>query len=191
MERPPGMRTCLYDANQLEAVVGAMARQLAARVSVTDPLALVGILRRGAPLADRLAAALARSQGFPAPLRLDLSIKRYADDLTLLYPETRFDEDAAHRSLDLSQHDVVVVDDVLYTGHSLLRAVSYLAAKRPRRLLLAVLADRCVAELPVAADVVGLRLQVAPTDVIECNVPPYEPDFRIELLRPVRRLDAS
>lgn len=191
MERPPGMRTCLYDGNQLEAVVGAMARQLAACVSVTDPLALVGILRRGAPLADRLAAALARSHGFPAPLRLDLSIKRYADDLTLLFPETRFDEDAAHRSLDLSQHDVVVVDDVLYTGHSLLRAVSYLAAKRPRRLLVAVLADRCVAELPVAADVVGLRLQVAPSDVIECNVPPYEPDYRIELLRPVRRLDAS
>ena len=48
----------------------------------------------------------------------------------------------------------------------------------------AVLADRCVAQLPVHADIVGIRLQVAPGDVVECNVPPYEDELRIELLRP-------
>lgn len=191
MERPPGMRTCLYDTSQLGPVMDAMARQIAARVGAAEALALVGILRRGAPLADRLAEALVRSHGFPAPLRLDLSIKRYADDLTLLFPDTRFDENAAHRSLDLSGRSVVIVDDVLYTGNSLLRAVSYLAPKRPRALLVAVLADRCVASLPLHADVVGLRLAVAPTDVIECNVPPYEPEFRIELLRPERNGPAA
>lgn len=186
MERPPGQRTCLYDKAQLERVVEAMGRQLAALVDEPEALVLVGILRRGAPLADRLAGVLASRHGFPPPMRLDLSIKRYADDLSLLFPDTRFEENAAHRSLDLSDRCVVIVDDVLYTGHSLLRAVTYMASKKPRVLRVATLADRCVAALPLHADVVGLRLAVAPTDVVECNVPPYEPDFRIELLRPER-----
>jgi pyrimidine operon attenuation protein/uracil phosphoribosyltransferase len=47
----------------------------------------------------------------------------------------------------------------------------------------AVLVDRCISRQPVHADIVGLRLQVAAGDVIECNVPPYEEQFRIELLR--------
>ena len=47
----------------------------------------------------------------------------------------------------------------------------------------AVLADRHVAQLPIRADVVGVHLQVAPPDVVECHVPPYEPLFQIELLR--------
>jgi pyrimidine operon attenuation protein/uracil phosphoribosyltransferase len=49
-----------------------------------------------------------------------------------------------------------------------------------------VLADRCASQLPVHADIVGMRLEVAPGDVVECNVPPYEADLRIELLRPRR-----
>ena len=48
---------------------------------------------------------------------------------------------------------------------------------------MAVLADRGAARLPVRADVLGLRLDIAPPDVIECNVPPYEPEFKIELLK--------
>lgn len=183
MERPSGLRTCLYDETQLELVIDDMAQRLAERLDGAGPLAVVGILRRGAPLADRLVAAMSRTGGLATPLRLDLKIKRYADDLTLLHPETRMDEPAGQAELDLAGYSVVVVDDVLYTGNSMLRAVAWLAQRRPRRILVATLADRCVAQLPIHADVVGVRLQVAPQDVVECNVPPYEPRFRIELLK--------
>ncbi|MDY0012670.1 MAG: phosphoribosyltransferase family protein [Rhodocyclaceae bacterium] len=183
MERPPGTRTSLYDTLQLEGVMANMARQAAPLLAGREKVALVGILRRGAPLADRLADALVARHGLPRPLRLDLAIQRYADDLTLLHPETRLTEDARHAHLDLTGHTLLVVDDVLYSGHSLLRAVEYLARKQPAEIRVAVLADRCVARLPLVADVVGVRLQVAPPDVVECNVPPYEPGFRIELLQ--------
>ncbi|WP_407280277.1 phosphoribosyltransferase family protein [Aromatoleum evansii] len=183
MERPRGLRTCLYDETQLELVLAEMAQRLATRLDRADPVAVVGILRRGAPLADRLVAALQRHYGVPPPMRLDLRIKRYEDDLTLLHPETRLDENEAQRSLDLKDYTVVVVDDVLYTGNSMLRAVAWLAQKQPRQIIVVTLADRCVNRLPIHADVVGVRLQVAPSDVVECNVPPYEPTFRIELLK--------
>ncbi|MCE1243112.1 phosphoribosyltransferase family protein [Oryzomicrobium sp.] len=186
MERPAGTRTCLYSPAQLEAVVAAMAARLAPLVAGRPRLGMVGILRRGAPLADRLAAALV-GLGVAPPLRLDLAIKRYADDLTLLHPDTRFTEQAGQAELDLAGYTLVVVDDVLYTGHSLLRAVGYLAAKGPAEIRVAVLVDRGVARLPLRTDVAGLRLDVAPPDVVECNVPPYEADFRIELLQLERR----
>jgi pyrimidine operon attenuation protein/uracil phosphoribosyltransferase len=79
---------------------------------------------------------------------------------------------------------VLVVDDVMYRGHSLLRAVEYLAGKQPAEICTVVLVDRGAAKLPVRTDIVGVRLDIAPPDIIECNVPPYEDSFRIDLLQP-------
>ena len=117
--------------------------------------------------------------GIAPPLRLDLALKRYADDLTLLHPETRLTEDPGLAAADLAGYTMLVVDDVLYTGHSLLKAVNYLVGKRPEQILVATLADRCVCRLPVHADVVGLRLQVAPGDVVDCHVPPLRNRVRV------------
>lgn len=187
MKRPPGVHWPLYGETQLAAVIDEMAAQLAPQLQHSKRLAVIGILRRGAPLADRLCAALAPYPGIAPPLRLDLALKRYADDLTLLHPETRLTEDPGLAAADLAGYTMLVVDDVLYTGHSLLKAVNHLVGKRPERILVATLGDRCVCRLPVHADVVGLRLQVAPGDVVDCHVPPYETEFAIELLRPDRR----
>lgn len=186
MERPPGIRTCLYDTPELGAVIDDMAHQCAGLVSRSDKIAVIGILRRGAPLADLLVEAMARRYQLPSPQRIDLKVKRYADDLTLLYPETRLTEDEHSASVDLAGHTLLVVDDVLYTGHSLLRVVEYLARKQPAEIHVAMLVDRGSTLLPVRADVVGVRLDIAPSDIIECNVPPYEPEFKIELLQPLR-----
>lgn len=177
-------RSLLYTDTELQAMMDAMAGQVAAWLRPGRRLVVIGILRRGAPLADRLCERLAQRHGVPRPLRLDLAVKRYADDLTLLHPETRLDESAQIAELDLTDHSLLVVDDVLYTGHSMLKVVSYLAQKQPAEIRVATLVDRCVTRLPVHADVVGARLQLAPGSIVECHVPPYEPDFRIELVRP-------
>lgn len=183
-DKPEGRRTCLYTPTQLDAIVSDMARQAAGLLAGRTKVAIVGILRRGAPLADRLHARLADAWGLATCARLDLKITRYADDLTLLYPETRLTENPTHASLDLAGYTVLVVDDVMYCGHSLLRAVEYLACKQPAEIRTVVLVDRGAAKLPVRTDIVGVRLDVAPSDVIECNVPPYEDSFRIDLLQP-------
>lgn len=94
-EKPAGRRTCLYSAAQLDAIVADMARRIAGLLAGRSRVALVGILRRGAPLADRLQTALRDDWGRADCIRLDLQIKRYADDLTLLHPETQLTENSA------------------------------------------------------------------------------------------------
>ena len=116
MEKPSGNRTCLYDTAQLDAVLDHMAWQAAGLLTAREDIIVVGILRRGAPLADMLHERLMRDFHIPNLARLNLQIKRYADDLTLIHPETKLTEAPEHASLDLSDKTLLVVDDVMYKG---------------------------------------------------------------------------
>ena len=176
-----GARLCLYDDRQLAAVLESMAARLASLLPAGGDIVLVGVLRRGAPLAGLLTEPLGRL-GIRCAERFDLEVKRYADDLSLLYPQTMLRENDVASGANLAGKTVVVVDDVLYRGHSLLRVVQYLAARGAAVIRSAVLVDRGVGVLPVHADVIGVRLQVASGSIIEVQVPPYETDFRIELV---------
>ncbi len=181
----PGARFCLYDERALRTVLDRMAGEAAALLrGAEDPL-LLGILRRGAPLAEMLQARLHESHGLDLP-RHALKLERYADNLALLHPDTRLTENEAFAGRDVSRATVLIVDDVLYLGHSLARVSTYLSQRGAPVIRAAVLVDRCVARLPVRADIVGISLQVAAGDVVECHVPPFEPEFAIELLRPHR-----
>jgi pyrimidine operon attenuation protein/uracil phosphoribosyltransferase len=177
-------RACLYNTQDLMHVLDDMAIRAASRMSRQHPLVVLGIRRRGAPLADLLSERLQTLCGWPKPLRWDVTLKRYADDLTLLHPETQLAEDSRTAEFTLKEHAVLLVDDVIYTGHSLLRLMAHLSTQRPAEMRTACLVDRGCASLPVHADVVGLSLQVAPTDIIECHVPPYEAELKIELVQP-------
>lgn len=183
MERHVGTRCTLHDTAALEAVLDRMAAGCAALLEGADRPLIVGVLRRGAPLARAIAKRLATRHGLAAPEVVEVRIKRYADDLTLLHPDTMLAEDPTQEGMDLSGRTVLLVDDVLYEGHSLWRAVGWLKAKRAEVVRTAVLADRRVARLPIHADVVGLSLEVPRGWVVECNVPPYEPELRIDLCR--------
>ncbi len=177
-----GRRFCLYDRAALDAVLDRMAAGAAALLhDAADPL-LLGILRRGAPLAALLQERLRSRHALAVP-RLEVRLSRYGDDLALLHPETMLTENAELIARDMASATVLAVDDVLYRGHSLARALSYLSQRGVAEIRAAVLVDRCVSTLPVHADIVGVRLQVAAGDVVECHVPPYEDAFAIELVR--------
>lgn len=178
-------RCTVYDCAQVERLLDDMANRAAALLAGRDAV-LVGILRRGAPLAARLRERLERDHGMAGLASYEVKIQRYADDLRLLHPETLLSEDPAHATLDLTGRCVLLVDDVLYRGHSLLRALDWAARRGAAEVRVAVLADRNVTALPVHADIIGARLQLAPADIVECHVPPYEPDLSIELVRPRR-----
>jgi pyrimidine operon attenuation protein / uracil phosphoribosyltransferase len=186
MEIPNGQTTTLYSTAQLEPVFSAMAAAVAARLREVEHIALVGVRRRGAPLADKLLGGLRKHIPTADIIRIDLLIKRYADDLTLLHPQTQLTEQAEHAQIDLSGRTVVLVDDVLYGGYSLNKAVQYLLAKGVKSILTAVLVDRICASLPIHADVSGLRLQVAPGSIVECHVPPFEPLLQVVLVQPAK-----
>lgn len=177
-------RTCLYQTSQMDAVLDSMAWQIAGFLTARQQILIAGILRRGAPLAKMLHQRLVNQFDFGEIELLDLQIKRYNDDLTLIHPETKFTENPEHINLDLTGMTVIVVDDVMYHGHSMLRAVEYLARKQAAEIRTVVLVDRGANKLPVRTDIAGVRLDVAPNNIIECNVPPYEKEFRIDLLQP-------
>ncbi|OHC31616.1 MAG: phosphoribosyltransferase [Pseudomonadales bacterium RIFCSPLOWO2_12_59_9] len=178
----PSQRLCLYCSAELEPVIARMASQ-AISLLPGGRSVLVAMLRRGEPLARMLQQQIMLQSGQAALPIYPLKVKRYADDLTLLHAETALTESPELAALDLQNTALLVVDDVLYQGHSLLRTCAYLARLGAREIRTAVLVDRCISQQPVHADIIGLRLQIAGSDVIECNVPPYEADFRIDLLR--------
>lgn len=182
-----GQRICLYNAVEMDAVLERMANQIAVLLNPSQPVMMIGILRRGAPIADRLFQKLQQHHPHSNISLMQLQIKRYADDLSLLHPETKLTETPEIDALDLSNTIVLLVDDVLYEGYSMLRAVEYLSKKHPAAIRTVVLVDRSANKLPIKADVAGLRLEIAPNDIIECNVPPYEAEFKIELCKPDRR----
>jgi len=172
-----------YRGDELEAVIAHMARRAQALVADPATLVVVGILRRGAPLADRLCVHLARLCGVVRIERMDLDIKRYADDLSLLYPQTRLRETGDVPVANVSGRSVLLVDDVLYEGHSMLRAVHWLVQHGAGVVRTAVLVDRACARLPLAADIAGITLEVAPRQIVDVHVPPYESDFGIYINR--------
>jgi pyrimidine operon attenuation protein/uracil phosphoribosyltransferase len=190
MNQVAGERYPLYTADQLRTVLDRMAARMAGLLAGAEDPLLLGILRRGDPLAAMLQDRLKLRHGLEVP-RYSLRLKRYGDDLALLHPETALTENAEFTARDVSRSTVLIVDDVLYQGHSLVRVLAYLAQRGARAIHAAVLVDRCVAQVPVRAAIVGLRLQVAPGDVVECSVPPYEDDLRIDLLRPLRPAEVN
>lgn len=179
---PSGQRLRLYDSDELDCILQAMARQAAALLPPTQAV-LIGIQRRGEPLAQRLQRLLSCQTGLSELPLYPLKVKRYADDLKVLHAHPQLTENPLLGALDLAGNTLLIVDDVLFEGHSLLRTCAYLAQLGARRIYTAVLVDRHVCQQPVHADIVGVHLQVAAHDIVECNVPPYEAEFCIDVLR--------
>jgi pyrimidine operon attenuation protein/uracil phosphoribosyltransferase len=126
-----------------------------------EGLAIVGIHTRGAVLARRLHAQISELLGEPVPLG-DVDISFYRDDLDLRDPREAPVVNASHLDFDLTGRTVVLVDDVLFTGRTVRAAIDVLFDYgRPRRVQLAVLADRGHRELPIRPDYVGKNLPTA------------------------------
>lgn len=180
-----GARLALYSADELHGVLDRMAHQAACLLRPHAHIAVIGIRRRGAPLADALVDRLVHAHGLPMPQRADLSVKRYADDLSLLHPLTHLTDEPALAQMDLRGRIVLLVDDVFYTGLSMLRVTEHLSHREPAEIRLAVLADRGCARVPLRPDITGVHLDVAPRDIVECLVPPYEPQWGISVCKPL------
>jgi len=159
----------LVDRRGVETLLDDLAQVMAPRLEADT--ALVGLLRRGVPLARMLAERLERING-KAPEVAELKLKRYGDDLTLLHDRPALDEDTL--TIDVSDRHVILVDDVLYTGETAFRAAGFLRAAGARWLQIAVLCARDRQLMPVRAEFIGRRIDVGDGWVIECSVPPYE-----------------
>lgn len=133
-----------------------------------ENLIIVGIQRRGVQLAERITSSIQARDDTEVP-RGALDITLYRDDLQTVGPRPVVG--ATTLPWDLDGKCVVIVDDVLYTGRTVRAALDELADfGRPARIALAVLVDRGGRELPIHADVVGKRIDVAPRDRVDVLV---------------------
>jgi pyrimidine operon attenuation protein/uracil phosphoribosyltransferase len=161
-------RTVILDARALARALQRMAVAVRELASEPGDLVLVGIQRRGVELAERLAGLIERDEGVRVP-RGALDITLYRDDLETVGPKPVIGE--THLPGDLSGRHVVIVDDVLYTGRTVRAALDELADfGRPRRISLCVLVDRGGRELPIQADVVGIKVETEPADRVDVRI---------------------
>ncbi len=151
-----------------------MADEIVERTAGTESLVLVGIQRRGVQLAARLASLIEEREGKPVP-RGALDITLYRDDLQTVGPRPLVG--ATELPVDIDDKQVVIVDDVLYTGRTVRAALDELADfGRPARILLAVLIDRGGQELPIRADVIGKVVTVPAGSQVDVRVAELDGD---------------
>jgi pyrimidine operon attenuation protein/uracil phosphoribosyltransferase len=158
----------LMSASEIERTMVRLAHQVIEKNNGTEKLVLVGIKRRGVPLAKRLAGLIERIEGKPVPVGT-LDITLYRDDLS-----TVGSTPIVHRmeiGAPISGMNVLLVDDVLYTGRTTRAALDALFDQgRPARVQLLVLVDRGHRELPIEASFVGRQVQTGPRESIELKL---------------------
>jgi pyrimidine operon attenuation protein / uracil phosphoribosyltransferase len=159
----------IFSQAQVRTAIDRLCRDIQKKIRAAEAdLALVGIQRRGVPLAHRLSQGL---QGLGLPLLPvgSLDITLYRDDMheMSLHPVVH-DTDI---SFDMNGKTVILTDDVLFTGRTIRCALDQLMDfGRPQRVFLAVLVDRGHRELPIAADFIGETLTTSSKDIVEVHL---------------------
>jgi pyrimidine operon attenuation protein/uracil phosphoribosyltransferase len=158
----------LMSASEIERTLVRLAYEIVEKNDGIAGLGLVGIRRRGVPLAERLGKTIARIENGDVPVG-SLDITFYRDDLSTLGPKPVVQEKAI--GFEIEDKNIVLVDDVLFTGRTTRAALDALFSHgRPRRVQLAVLIDRGWREIPVEATFVGRHVQTTLKEVIEVKL---------------------
>lgn len=162
----------IMDSAGMVRAISRLASEIVERNGGTDDLLLVGIRRRGVPLANRIADKIQQLEGErPATGQLDITL--YRDDLSTIGPRPVVNRTDIPE--DVTERVVVLIDDVLYTGRTIRAAMDELVDfGRPRRIELAVLIDRGHRELPIQADYIGKQVQTTDSEIIKVMLSEYD-----------------
>ena len=170
----------IMDEAALGRALTRMAHEITERNHGTEDLVLVGVLRRGKVLAQRLAKAIERFEGVTIPCG-ELDINHYRDDLAAgeQNPVLR----KAELPFSIVDKKVILVDDVLYTGRTVRAAIEAIfATGRPKGIQLAILIDRGHRELPIRADYVGKSIPTSHQEKVSVRIPPFDEETAVVLV---------
>jgi len=155
----------LMSASEIDRTLVRLAHEVLEKTNDINELAFIGIRRRGVPMAQRLAAKIKQLEGIPVPVGI-LDITLYRDDLSTVAERPVLN--ATEINFPVTGKDVVLMDDVLYTGRTIRAALDGLFHHgRPSRVQLLVLIDRGWRELPIEARYVGRMVQTTASEIIE------------------------
>lgn len=170
----------LMDEAAVNRALMRLSHEIAERNRGVENVCLVGIRRRGEPLAKRICDNIEKIEGVRVPCG-SVDVRYYRDDLQPVAAEPIVSR--AQLEFAVADRTVVLVDDVLYTGRTARAAMeAVLACGRPKAIQLAVLVDRGHRELPIRADFVGKNVPTSHTELIEARLPEYDGETGVFLM---------
>lgn len=174
-------KTTIMDMEAIRRALTRIAHEIVERNKGIEDIVLVGIRTRGVPMAERIQATIEQIEGKKAPLGI-LDITLYRDDLsTLSYQPIVHPTDL---SVDVTGKNIVLVDDVLYTGRTIRAALdAIIDMGRPKNIQLAVLIDRGHRELPIRADFVGKSVPTSAKEIVSVQLAPTDGDDERVVIR--------
>lgn len=170
----------LMSASEIERTLVRLAHEIIEKNNGAENIGLVGIKRRGVPLAERLAGIIGGIEKSDIDHGV-LDISFYRDDLST--HGVRPVVNPGDIGFDVNGRDVVLIDDVLYTGRTIRAALDALFDHgRPRRVQLLVLVDRGHRELPIEATFVGRTVQTTRREIVEVKLREIDQDEQVLLV---------
>ncbi|MEW6423556.1 MAG: bifunctional pyr operon transcriptional regulator/uracil phosphoribosyltransferase PyrR [Bacillota bacterium] len=170
----------ILDAEGIRRALVRIAHEIVERNKGTENLALIGIQRRGVPLARRLSGYIKEIEGKSVSVGI-LDITLYRDDLTTLSHQPLLHKTEV--PFPVENKKIVLVDDVIYTGRTVRAALdAIIDLGRPRLIQLAVLIDRGHRELPIRADYVGKNVPTARREVVAVRLQETDGEDRVLIL---------
>ena len=173
----------LMSASEIERTLVRLAHEIIEKNNGSQNVGLVGIKRRGVPLAQRLAKVISAIEKHPTDYgTLDISF--YRDDLST--HDVRPVVNKEDVGFDVNGRDIILIDDVLYTGRTVRAALDALFDHgRPRRVQLLVLVDRGHRELPIEATFVGRTVPTTQREIVEVKLQEVDNDEQVLLVEPI------
>jgi pyrimidine operon attenuation protein / uracil phosphoribosyltransferase len=171
----------IMTADEIRRATIRLSHEIVEKQAGTDGLILIGIQRRGVPLARRIADAIRDNEGVDIQVGA-LDITFYRDDLSLIAQQPVVKGTELPSGID--GRTVVLVDDVLYTGRTIRAAMDALVDfGRPQAIRLAVLVDRGHRELPIRADHVGKNVPTSREEIVRVHLEETDGEDGVEIER--------
>jgi pyrimidine operon attenuation protein/uracil phosphoribosyltransferase len=171
----------IMTADEIRRATIRLSHEIVEKQAGTEGLLLIGIQRRGVPLARRIAAAIAENEGVEIPVGA-LDITFYRDDLSMVAQQPVVKGTELPSGID--GKTVILVDDVLYTGRTIRAAMDALVDfGRPQAIRLAVLVDRGHRELPIRADHVGKNVPTSREELVRVHLEETDGEDGVEIER--------
>ena len=172
-------KALLMDEPAIARALKRISHEILEKNSGCDGVCLIGIKRRGIPIAEIIAKNISQIEQKEVPVGT-LDITYYRDDLIKISPEPVLND--LQLPFDVNDKVVILVDDVLYTGRTARAALdAVMRHGRPKAVQLAVLIDRGHRELPIRGDYVGKNVPTSKSEHIRVNIPPFEDKISVEL----------